>query len=146
MRIGELADAAGMTTKALRFYEARGLLPPPARTASGYRDYDPETVERLAFIRDAQLAGLTLTEIASVLEMKDTGTGTCEHTASLLRRHLDDLDGRIAALAETRQRLRDLADRAAGLDPTDCQDPHRCQVIASGRPQDTQARRPRRSA
>jgi DNA-binding transcriptional MerR regulator len=133
MRIGELANAAGMTTKALRFYESRGLLPAPARTASGYRDYDPDALERLAFIRDAQLAGLTLTEIASVLEMKDTGTGTCEHTASLLRRHLDDLDGRIAALAETRRRLRDLADRATGLDPTDCLDPHRCQVIASGR-------------
>ena len=133
MRIGELADAAGMTTKALRFYESRGLLPAPARTASGYRDYDLEALERLAFIRDAQLAGLTLIEIASVLELKDAGTGTCEHTASLLRRHLDDLDGRIAALAETRRRLRDLADRATGLDPTDCVDPHRCQVIATGR-------------
>lgn len=122
-----------MTTKALRFYETRGLLPAPARTPSGYRDYEPETLERLVFIRDAQFAGLTLTEIASVLEMKDTGTGACEHTASLLRRHLDDVDGRIAALSETRRRLRELADRAAGLDPTDCRDPHRCQVIASGR-------------
>ncbi|MFN0091586.1 MAG: heavy metal-responsive transcriptional regulator [Acidimicrobiales bacterium] len=133
MRIGELADAAGMTTKALRFYEKRGLLPAPARTTSGYRDYDPDTVERLAFIRDAQLAGLTLAEIASVLEMKDSGSGTCEHTASLLRRHLDELDGRIAALGETRRRLRELADRASGLDPADCRDPHRCQVIGTVR-------------
>lgn len=100
---------------------------------SGYRDVDPEALERLAFIRDAQLAGLTLTEIASVLDMKDIGTGTCEHTASLLHRHLDGLDGRIVALAETRRRLSELADRAAGLDPTDCPDPHRCQVIATGR-------------
>jgi DNA-binding transcriptional MerR regulator len=133
MRIGELAHAAGMTTKALRFYESQGLLTAPARTPSGYRDYAPDTVERLLFIRDAQLAGLTLREIATVLEMKDTGAGACEHTASLLRRHLDDLDGRIAALDETRRRLRELADRAAGLDPTECRDPHRCQVIGSGR-------------
>lgn len=132
MRIGELADAAGMTTKALRFYEARGLLPPPQRTASGYRDYPDDAVVRLAFIRDAQLAGLTLAEIASVLEMKDSGRGSCEHTVALLDRHLAELDGRIAALVEMRARLRELADRAAGLDPTDCRDPHRCQVIAHG--------------
>jgi DNA-binding transcriptional MerR regulator len=133
MRIGELAAAAGVTTKALRFYESRGLLPSPARTASGYRDYGRDTVERLAFIRDAQLAGLTLAEISSVLELKDTGAGTCEHTAALLHRHLADLDGRIAALADTRRRLGELADRAAGLDPIDCRDPHRCQVITSPR-------------
>ncbi len=133
MRIGELAAAAGVTTKALRFYESRGLLAVPARTASGYRDYDAHVVERLAFIRDAQLAGLTLAEIASVLELKDSRAGTCEHTAALLHRHLADLDGRISALADTRRRLAELADRAAGLDPTDCRDPHRCQVITSQR-------------
>lgn len=132
MRIGELADAAAMTTKALRFYESRGLLPPPRRTASGYRDYPDDALVRVAFIRDAQLAGLTLAEIASVLEMKDGGRGSCEHTVALVERHLAELDGRIAALVETRARLRELAVRAAGLDPTDCRDPHRCQVITHG--------------
>ena len=133
MRIGELADAAGVTTKTLRFYEARGLLPPPARTASSYRDYDPAMVDRLAFIRDAQRSGLTLAEIASVLDMKDAGSGTCEHTADLLRRQLADLDLRIGALVETRRRLADLAARAEGLDPTECTDAHRCQVISAPR-------------
>lgn len=131
MRIGELADDVGMTTKALRFYEQRGLLPEPVRTASGYRDYPPEAVERLQFIRDSQFAGLTLAEIQSVLELKDAGAGTCEHTADLIRRHLDDLDERIRSLEQTRERLRALSLRAARLDPVECTDPHRCQVIAT---------------
>lgn len=133
MRIGELADAAGVTTKTLRFYEARGLLPPPERTASGYRAYGPEVLDRLSFIRDAQSAGLTLAEISSVLDLKDAGSSTCEHTEELLRRHLADLDHRIAALVDTRARLEHLAQRAAQLDRGDCTDPHRCQVLAGDR-------------
>ena len=60
MRIGELAAATGTTTKSLRFYEQAGLLPPPARSAAGYRDYTPASVARLEFIRRGQRAGLTL--------------------------------------------------------------------------------------
>lgn len=54
MRIGQLADATGVTTRTLRYYESEGLLREPGRTLSGYRDYPAETVDRLAFIRNAQ--------------------------------------------------------------------------------------------
>ena len=57
MRIGEAAAQAGVTAKTVRFWEDQRLLPPPARTAAGYRDYDPGIVERLAFIRHSQAAG-----------------------------------------------------------------------------------------
>lgn len=134
MRIGELARAAGVTTKTLRFYEGRGLLPAARRTASGYRDYDAGLLERLAFIRESQLAGLTLAEITSVLELKDAGSRSCEHTAALVRRHLADLDERIDSLVAMRSRLADLSERAAALDPVACTDPHRCQVIEDRRP------------
>ena len=63
MRIGEAAGQAGVTAKTVRFWEDQHLLAPPARTAAGYRDYDPAIVERLAFIRHAQAAGLTLEHI-----------------------------------------------------------------------------------
>lgn len=129
MRIGELAERTGLSAKALRFYESRGLLPPPVRTASGYRDFPTDSEQRVQFIRDAQTAGLTLAEIASVLDLKDSGSGACEHTADLLRRHVAELDARIEALRETRERLRELATRSAGLDPSQCTDPNRCQVI-----------------
>lgn len=54
MRIGELAKLANTSAKTIRFYEDSGLLPRPARTASGYRDYAPEIVDRLRFIHRGQ--------------------------------------------------------------------------------------------
>lgn len=129
MRIGEVADLVGVTTKTIRYYETIGLLPSPDRTGSGYRDYGGDAVERLRFIRDAQATGLSLTEIHSVLELKDHGERSCEHTRSLIHRQIDDIDERIARLAEARRALVELAARADEVDPADCTDPHRCQVI-----------------
>ncbi len=129
MRIGELAERGGVTTKAIRYYESIGVMGEPARTASGYRDYGDDALERLRFIRDAQATGLTLAEIQSVLELKDAGARSCEHTRSLLERHLDDLDDQIRRLQAARTELAELAARAAGLDPGACTDPNRCQVI-----------------
>lgn len=132
MRIGELAEQAGVGTKTIRYYESIGLLDEPVRTASGYRDYDGAAGERLQFVRDAQATGLTLTEIKSVLELKDAGARSCAHTAALLERHLAELDDQIARLQTARSELVELAKRARGLDPAACTDPHRCQVIAAG--------------
>lgn len=133
MRIGEIGDAVGVSTKALRFYESIGLIPEPSRTLSGYRDYPPDTIERVRFIREAQAAGLTLAEVTSVLELKDAGSRSCEHTLALVQRHLTEIDERITALHDTRERLAELARRGTGLDPIDCTDPHRCQVIGHRR-------------
>ena len=131
MKIGELADLGSVSTKTVRFYESIGLLPEPERTPSGYRDYDHDTVERLQFIRDAQATGLRLSEIASVLELKEAGQGSCAHTSELLDRHLRELDEQILRLQSARRHLADLAARASGLDPTTCTDPNRCQVITA---------------
>ena len=76
VKIGELADLACVSAKTVRYYESIGLLAEPARTASGYRDYDSDAVQRLRFVRDAQATGLSLAEIASVLELKDTVRST----------------------------------------------------------------------
>jgi DNA-binding transcriptional MerR regulator len=130
MKIGRLAEQAGVSTKTIRYYESIGLLPEPARTASGYRSYDAPAVERLAFIRDAQRSGLSLAEIASVLELKERGATSCQHTRSLLERHLEELEEQIGRLRETHRVLSAMADRAASLDPSTCTDPNRCQVIA----------------
>lgn len=131
MRIGELADLGHVTAKTVRYYESIGLLDEPGRTASGYRDYDAAAAERLRFIRDAQATGLSLSEIASVLELKGAGERSCAHTTALLERHLADLDDQIKRLKAARSTLSELADRAHSLNPTDCTDPNRCQVIAS---------------
>lgn len=130
MRIGTLATQCGLTTKTMRYYESLGLLPDPGRTPAGYRSYDEGTLDRLRFIRDAQVSGLSLMEIKSILELKDSGARSCDHTAALLERHLADIDEQMARLQTARAELLQLAERARGLDPAACTDPHRCQVIA----------------
>ncbi|HET9060571.1 MAG TPA: heavy metal-responsive transcriptional regulator [Acidimicrobiales bacterium] len=120
MRIGELASRTGITTKTIRFWESEGLLADPARTPSGYRNYQPDAVDRLKFIRHAQTAGLTLGEIRQVLAISDSGQPPCVHVGGLIQRHLADLDQRIRELTDTRHRLRRLAQRAAQQDPATC--------------------------
>lgn len=130
MKIGELASRCDVTAKTIRYYESIGLLDEPTRTSSGYRDYLPDAVERLQFIRDAQSTGLTLAEISSVLELKGAGKGSCAHTRALIEEHLLSIDTQIDQLKAARRELQALANRAQGLDPTGCTDPNRCQVIA----------------
>ncbi|HEY3547801.1 MAG TPA: heavy metal-responsive transcriptional regulator [Propionicimonas sp.] len=132
MRIGELAERAGLTTKALRFYEQAGLLPAPARTASGYRDYDESVFARLRFVRAAQAAGLTLAEIRTVIVVREDEGPPCEHVTTVLDRHAAALDERIAELETTRAEVRRLRDRAVTLDPTTCREDGICHVIPTG--------------
>ena len=131
MKIGELADHAGISAKTIRYYEGIGLLRPPGRTSSNYRDYGADAAERLRFIRDSQAAGLTLAEVGSILDMKDAGQSTCEHTKALVHRHLEEIDQQIEALVAARKEMAALAERADHMDPGACSDPQRCQVIAA---------------
>jgi len=134
MRIGELAGQTGVSAKTIRYYESIELLAEPPRTASGYRDYGDDVRERLTFIRDAQATGLSLGEIASVLELKGSGQRSCGHTATLLERHLNEIDQQIERLKLARVTLAELAERAGSLDPSACTDPNRCQVITGATP------------
>lgn len=130
MRIGELGQTTGVTAKTIRYYEEIGLLAEPDRSSNGYRDYKDQAVDRLLFIRDAQASGLTLTEIASVLELRDQGEQTCRHVVQLLEEHLADIDRQIRRLHKTRELLAAMTERARSLDPSDCSDPNRCQTIS----------------
>ena len=129
MRVGELAAAGGVTAKTVRYYEGLGLLAPPRRLSNGYREYGADAVDRLRFIRDSQAAGLTLAEAGSILSMKDEGRGTCHHTRELLDRHMAEIDQQIASLLAAKGELTALSRRAESLDPADCVDANRCQVL-----------------
>jgi DNA-binding transcriptional MerR regulator len=120
MRIGEIAGQARVPAKTIRFWEDQGLLPPPGRTPAGYRDYDPAVLDRLAFIRHAQTAGLTLDAIRQVLEIRDGGQPPCVHVTDLIARRLAEVEARLAELNRTRDQLVVLAARAAAQDPADC--------------------------
>jgi DNA-binding transcriptional MerR regulator len=117
MRIGALADQAGISTKGIRYYEQIGILTPPARTASGYRAYDDTALGRLGFVRAARALGLTLGEIRQIIAFRDRGTAPCAHVTELLQRHAADLDARIRELQQLRGELQQLAERATTLDP-----------------------------
>lgn len=129
MKIGQLAERVGMSTKAIRYYETIGVLPEPERAPNGYRSYSPATAERIAFIRDAQTAGLSLEEIQTILEIRDSGEPTCGHVIVSLQTHLDEVDRQMVELRRTKERLHQIIDRARALDPADCTDPNRCQTI-----------------
>lgn len=129
MRIGDLAAHSGVAAKTIRFYEQAGLMPAPPRTPGGYRDYPPEAATRLAFIRDAQHAGLTLAEIRSILTIRDSGDSPCTHVADLIDQHLEEIDRRLAELRKTQAALRELAQRAAQTDPRSCTDADICRII-----------------
>ncbi|MEU7605565.1 heavy metal-responsive transcriptional regulator [Streptomyces sp. NPDC041003] len=131
MRIGDLATASKLTTKTIRFYEQAGLLPAPPRTPGGYRDYPQQTPARLAFIRDAQGAGLTLAEIRSVLALRDGGQAPCEHVTTLIDQRLADIERRLAELATTREALRGLTRRAARPDPAACTEDAICTILTT---------------
>ena len=128
MRIGEVAGRTGVPPKTIRFWEDQRLLPPPARTPAGYRDYDPAVLERLAFIRHAQAAGLTLDAIRQVLEVRDGGQPPCVHVTGLIAQRLAEVEARLAELARPRDLLAARAGRAAAQDPADCRG--YCSIIA----------------
>jgi MerR family copper efflux transcriptional regulator len=130
MRIGQLAEQAGISTKAIRYYEQIGILSPPERTATGYRSYDEAALGRLGFVRAAQAVGLTLGEIRQVIAFRDQGQAPCAHVTELLHRHAADLDARILELQRLRGELQQLAERAATLDPERCPPERVCHVIA----------------
>lgn len=105
VRIGELANNAGIEPTAIRYYERIGLMPTPARNPSGYRDYGEDAAARLSFIRAAQSIGLTLGEIRETLAFRDRGEAPCGHVAALIERNAEELRQRISVLEEMRREL-----------------------------------------
>jgi DNA-binding transcriptional MerR regulator len=129
MRIGELARRSGMAPTALRYYEQLGLLPEPERTPSGYRSYTDAAADRLAFIRSAQAVGLTLAEVREVLRVRDAGEAPCRVVTEMIDRRHTEVRTRIAELRALERDLARLRDRAARLEPRDCDPSGVCHVI-----------------
>jgi DNA-binding transcriptional MerR regulator len=95
LRIGELAEASGVTRDALRYYERQGLLPDSHRTSGGFREYDAAALDRIRFIKQAQAHGLTLREIRDLVSHHaDAGPARCRHVRDLLARKLTQLEAR----------------------------------------------------
>ena len=114
MQIGEIASATGLSRDTLRFYEKRGLLR-ARRGANGYRDYPPEAVDWLRYIRLAQTLGFTLTEIEADLPLLADQESSAPQLRMALERKLADIDQRIEGLHALRGELaRRLGDNMQG--------------------------------
>lgn len=120
MTIGALARASGVGIDAIRFYEREGLLPRPARRASGYRDYPLDTVRRLRFIRRAKALGFSLEEIGELLALSSDHEHGVEGIRQRAATRLRMIDERIAELQRVRQGLQALVGQCPGEGSPDC--------------------------
>ncbi|HYH89170.1 MAG TPA: MerR family transcriptional regulator [Solirubrobacteraceae bacterium] len=114
MRIGEIANRSGVTVDTVRFYERLGVLPSPEREPSGYRDYVPETVERIQLTRELQAIGFTLHDVIDALAAHDAGGATCESERWRLDAVLERVDAKLAELDALRGRIVEARDACAG--------------------------------
>lgn len=105
MKIGELANQTGTSVEALRFYERFGLLPKPARTASGYRVYASVDLRRVELIHQAKRLGFSLEEIKRVLRLRQRGSCPCGEVVQMLEKHIRETDDQIRNLQRFRREL-----------------------------------------
>ncbi|MHB8685217.1 MAG: MerR family transcriptional regulator [Dehalococcoidia bacterium] len=131
LRIGQLARAAGFTEKALRFYDEIGLLRPSGRSASGYRLYDEQAIERLRFVRKAQGLGLSLDDMRTILEIGDEGRVPCGHVVSVVDRELERVDAQMRRLRSLRRDLVILRERLNDGIASGTAKPGRCEHLVS---------------
>ncbi len=118
MNIGAVAKATGVPAKTIRYYEGEGLLPPPKRTQSGYREYASADSERLLFIKKARTLGLSLKEVKSILLLHDGRAPTCFHVRSLLETKLVQIEETMQHLRAFQAEIERLRDSAGELE--DC--------------------------
>lgn len=106
MRIGEVARRGRVRVDTVRYYEKRGILPPPARWLSGYRDFGPEAVQRIEFTKQAQQLGFTIEDVRQMLLVIETDPATCARLRPTFEVQLTRVEAKLAELRRMRKRLR----------------------------------------
>lgn len=113
----QVADAAGVTIEAVRFYEREGVIADPPRTASGYRQYPADTVGRIRFIKKAQRLGFTLPEIKELLALQLSPRTTPADVRAQAQRKIQDIQTRIETLQQIKTTLEHLVHACQGQGP-----------------------------
>ena len=114
MNIGQLSRRTGVPIDTVRYYEKQRLLPPPTRSASGYRHYEADDVPRLNFIRRAKVLGFTLDEIRDLLALSSARDGDMAAIRAAAADKLADVERRLAELTRMRDGLRTLVEACPG--------------------------------
>jgi DNA-binding transcriptional MerR regulator len=115
-RTGEAARAAGVNVQTLRFYEREGILPPPRRAPSGYRQYGDDAVRIVSFVKRAQELGFTLREAKELLRLRAAGPKRAAAARAAAASKLDDIDKKVRDLNAIRAALTSLVDACACAD------------------------------
>lgn len=118
LTIGKVATQTGLGIETIRFYERRGLIPEPARRPSGYRDYSPQVIDRLRFIRRAKELGFSLREIGELLFLRVDDERTCGEVFERAGEKIAEIEGRIGELKRMKSALEQLASACSGTGPT----------------------------
>ena len=105
MRIGELAKVTGTKAETIRYYERERLLLPPPRTSSNYRDYGPEDISRLRFIKRSRKLGFSMAQVKELMAMADDPDQPCETVDKIASAHLREVEAKLADLRALRKEL-----------------------------------------
>ena len=114
LTIGKVAKQAGVGIETVRFYERQGLLAPPPRSPSGYRQYPDTTVQHLRFIRRAKVLGFSLREIKELIELQTDPQATCGDISQRAEKKLAEINKRIDDLEKMRESLKVLLASCSG--------------------------------
>lgn len=118
LTIGEVAKAAEVGVETVRFYEREGLIAQPPRGNSGYRQYPPETIRRVRFIRRAKDLGFTLKEIGELLSLRVAPGTTCAEVRAMALGKIENVEQKMAELKRIKDVLDRLAQTCSGQGPT----------------------------
>jgi MerR family mercuric resistance operon transcriptional regulator len=105
LTIGQVAHRSGVGIETVRFYEREGLLAKPARTLSGYRQFDEEVIGRLQFIQRAKELGFTLNEIKELLSLRFDADTSCEDVKARAEAKIADIEDKIRTLQRMKKAL-----------------------------------------
>ncbi|GJD63414.1 MULTISPECIES: MerR family transcriptional regulator [Methylobacterium] len=118
--IGELSRRTAVKVTTIRFYEERGLLPTPERTEGNRRSYGEADVRRLRFIRHARELGFEIEDIQALLDLAGQPDRPCGEADAIARKHLADIDDRIARLTGLRQEVQAMVEQCSGGHVREC--------------------------
>jgi Cu(I)-responsive transcriptional regulator len=120
VNIGQAAKASGISAKMIRYYESIDLVPAAGRTDGGYRDYGPNDVHRLRFIRRARDLGFSLDQVRALLKLWTDRRRNSADVKAVALTHIEELENRAAELKQMIRTLRHLADACEGNDRPHC--------------------------
>jgi DNA-binding transcriptional MerR regulator len=107
LRIGQLAERSGVSADTIRYYERIGLMPKPARTSAGYREYSESAKDRVRLVQNALRFGFSLKQVGAFLGVRQAGGAPCKHVRAAGARILEAIEQQIAELTASRESIKE---------------------------------------